>query len=129
MKPYSRNNFVSYVTCIFLAFQPYIITAADFGNWYQTTKNGIEISYQKCNDRYRIGMRCKKKKNEKDICGHEISNLSKWYFYKDHIIGEYTGESEFEYFIFNENNCTNNSFYEKEKYTKHIKSNKLRPLI
>jgi hypothetical protein len=112
-----------------MALQPIEIEAAGFSFWHQTTNHGTTISYESCNDRYRIGLRCKIKKNNRDICGHKISDLSKWYFYKKHIIGEYSAESEFSYFVFDEETCTISSFYKSEKHIEHIKSNKLKPLI
>jgi len=112
-----------------MALQPIKIEAAGYSYWYQSTNHGTLISYETCYGKYRIGLRCKMIKNTRDICGHEISNLSKWYFYKNHIVGEYTEESEFSYFVFNEETCAISSFYKEEKHIEYIKSNKLKPLF
>lgn len=78
---------------------------ADFGNWYQETRSGSTVSNIKCYDRYRIGINCKRRNEELDNCGHQVSDVGRWFFYKDNILGEFTELSSHKYFIFNESSC------------------------
>ncbi|HSY61649.1 MAG TPA: hypothetical protein VK796_07215 [Cytophaga sp.] len=63
----------------------------------------------------------------------QVSNLSKWYFYSNHIIGEYdtfiNPEYKTAYFILNELNGELKTYNSKELFEKDIQVKELKPLF
>lgn len=63
----------------------------------------------------------------------ELENLSRWYFYSDHIIGEYDTfidpEYKTAYFILNELNGELKTYTSKELFEKELQAQKLKPIF
>lgn len=128
MSNYCCSKTIAILTTLLLSLN-LNLSAAGYSFWQQKTNCGSTISYESCNGISRTGIRCKKKINARDVCGHEVSNISEWYFYKSHIIGMHNTNSEFKYFIFNEYNCTIQSYKQENEYILELNTSKLNPKI
>jgi hypothetical protein len=96
--------------------------AMGLGDWYYKTNNGTTF-----ND---PGGGISLWTNHTNI---ELWDLTKWYFYKDHIIGEYqkriNDKSITAYFILNELNGELKTYNNKDLFEKYIQANKLKPIF
>lgn len=102
---------------------------AEFASQWQETPKGNEICKERWNSEYIIGIKCKHHKIEGIKYGHIITNLTKWYFYKNQIIGEFINENEIGFFIFDELSCEKQLFKDKNKFENQLKELNLKPKI
>ena len=101
----------------------------EFASWWQKTPNGNEICKEKWNNKYVIGIKCNDYKIKENDYGHVITNLTKWYFYKNQIIGEFDNENQIGFFIFNELSCEEQFFEDKKKFENKLEELNLKPRI
>lgn len=101
----------------------------EFASWWQKTPNGNEICNEKFNDKYVIGIKCKDYKIEVNEYGHVVTNLTKWYFYKNHIIGKYKKGDQKEFFIFSELSCEGKFFKDEVEFGNKLKELNLKPKV
>lgn len=110
---------------------PKIGNCSEFASWWQKTPNNNEICNEKWNDQYVMGIICKDKvfDGERIAHGHIITNLNKWYFYKNQIIGEFNNENKKAFFIFDEATCKTEIFKEKVDFENRLQALDLVPKI
>lgn len=102
----------------------------EFASWWQKTRYGNEICNEKCIDVYQIGIKCRDYKVKgTDKCGHIVSNLKKWYFYKSKVVGEFTNSDKTNYFIFDEVSCEILIFKDLLLYKNKLEELNLNPKI
>jgi len=95
--------------------------AMGLGDWIYHTDNGSTIEDPGG------GIRLWTNKND------ELAHLKKWYFYNEHIMGEYRPDindySEIAYFILNELNGDLKTYNTKELFSKAIRTQQLEPIF
>lgn len=109
-------------------FSQEIGKCGDFGSWWQKTKNGNEICNEKGSSGYFISIKCKDFRKSIES-GYVISDIDKWYFYKNYIVGESIKIERQVFFIFNEITCEHQVFQKREEFDKRINEIGLRPMI
>ena len=114
---------------ILIAGIPILGKCGELASWWQKTPNGNEICKEKWNDNYVIGIKCKILEKESNQDGHMISNLKRWYFYKNFIIGELAEGGQKKYFIFDETNCQEQEILTQNGFRNRIEALNLRPKI
>ena len=118
------------IILVYLIGVPKIGECGEFASWWQKTPNNNEICNEKWTNKYLIGIKCKDYKINKSYeYGHIISDLAKWYFYKNQIIGEYKSEENIAYFIFDELTCKKQTFDLKSEFQNKLKELNLNPMI
>lgn len=106
--------------------------SSNHASWAQRTPGKSAISHTRAKEGYTNGIICKDifkdylSQGQKD---HVVTNLKKWYFYKNHIIGQYNDTSQVQFFIFNESTCTHEKFEDEVAFKNQIKLKRLKPLI
>ncbi|MEO1263429.1 MAG: hypothetical protein AAFZ15_31755 [Bacteroidota bacterium] len=104
-------------------------TCSELASWWQKTHNGTEICKEKWSNIYYIGIKCLGHKKRGEKFGHNITDLSKWYFYQNHIIGAFSQAEKPAYFIFNEFTCEKQIFLDKNKFDDRLNKLDLKPFI
>lgn len=115
------------ILTILLLFTLSVGKCSEFSSWWQKTLYGNEICEEKWNNEYVIGIKSKNKKENQ--YGHIVTNLKRWYFYKNHIIGQLTEKDEQKYFIFNELNSDFFLFSSHREFKKKINELNLNPKL
>jgi hypothetical protein len=106
--------------------------SSNHASWAQRTPGGSAISHTRVKEGYTNGIICKdifKDYLSQGQESHAVTNLKKWYFYKNHIIGQYKHTSQVQFFIFNESTCVSKIFTNEIEFKNQIKLNQLKPLI
>ncbi len=114
---------------LLMIWNPIEATCGEFSSWWQKTPFGNDICKEKLSDKYVVGIRCLITDVELDEYWHVISHLERWYFYKNHIIGEFSNAGQKNYFIFNETNCQKKLFKKQAEYEVKLKDLNLVPRI
>ena len=92
--------------------------ALGIGEWENTTPGGNRIVHDQWSDTITLYL------NYGFV--HQIAGLSRWYFYKDHIIGEYNNGGKY-YFIVDEDDGHVDTFHTRQEWQKYISDNSLNP--
>lgn len=107
-----------------------------YASWWQETRYGSEICKEKGSNGYAIGIECRDHKRNgvpQNMAfhenGHLITNISRWYFYKNHIVGEITEEGQTRFFIFNEATCQSQLYQVQEEFDVRIREMRLKPIL
>lgn len=102
-----------------------------YASWWQETRYGSEICKERGSNGYAIGIKCRD--YDWTITSHEnghlITNISRWYLYKNHIVGEIVEEGQTRFFIFNEATCQSQLYQKREKFDDRILEIRLKPLL
>jgi len=127
---------------LFIVIIPLTMRASFEGDtWIRTTLGGNNFHHERCchgnNRSYSYNISCSNKNKDttiiKDKNGYIIQNLTKWYFYKKHIIGEYYpikyNKRKLKYFIFDECSCKLREIETKQEFEDLLQKEKLKPLI
>jgi hypothetical protein len=111
-----------------LCFSQMVGKCSNYGSWCQETKFGNEICKEKGTNGYFISLRCKD--YEKDSKNEPpVTDINKWYFYKNHIIGEALEKDLKRFFIFNEVDCQSQIFLTPKDFNARLMEEGLKPMI
>lgn len=97
--------------------------AGGFSYWEQSTPGGNSIFYDKG-----LGLSCFAQQD------HRPCELKRWYFFKNHIIGEYfiakegrAASERIGYFVVDEAHCAVETFREYDDFKRYLKGEQLAP--
>lgn len=103
---------------------------AEFASWEQKTPNGNIIRNEKAaRGGYSINIKCIKSRSDIYTYGFALENLTKWYFYRETIVGECGNGKEKAYFIFDEKKCKKLIFTSKTNFENYLKKSDLKPVV
>jgi len=123
------NPFKIFIILVVFIGTPKFGKCSDYASWWQKTPYNNEICYENINDNYTIGIKCEKSNDNVNEFGHVISDITKWYFYRKYIIGEFIKEEKTNFFIFDELKCIKQTFDSKSEFEIQLKKLKLKPIL
>ena len=102
---------------------PHLAFCGGFSSWTRDTPGGNTICGEKfiliyCN--YMRGV------HQSQKC---VDHIERWYFFRNHIVGNYWQDSVQQYFIFNETDCTCQTFNNEQDFEKSRVAQKLEPFF
>lgn len=101
----------------------------DYSQWWWQSPGGNEVCYESWGQEWILAIKCKEEPVKTDGYGFVIAYLKRFYFYKNHIVGEFRQDSALHYFVFNETDCGVLVFTEKDVFKQHLKKAGLIPII
>ena len=116
---------------LILLLIPTIGQCGGYASWWQTTKLGNTVCKERGSNGYAIGIKCKELRRPEPFHEnwHLVSNISRWYFYNNYIVGETEEKGQIRYFLFDELSCESQIYQEEEVFERRIHELQLKPSL
>ena len=116
---------------LILLLIPIMGRCGGYASWWQTTKLGNTVCKERGSNGYAIGIKCKELRRPEPFHEnwHLVSNISRWYFYNNYIVGETEEKGQIRYFLFDELSCESQIYQEEEVFARRIHELQLKPSL
>ena len=101
----------------------------DYSSWHRATPGGNDICYESWDDEMILGIKCTKNFHTESERGFTVYDMTRFYFYNNHIVGEFREDSILYKFVFNEADCEMLIFADTTVYNRYLKETGLIPLL
>ena len=92
---------------------PHFAFCGDFSEWWYDTPGGNILAYESWGDGDRVMLHCRDVLIQKGKGQYDdpiLDYIERWYFYQNHVVGIYWKNDVRGYFIFNETDCSCQTF-------------------